>query len=236
MIVEFRTYRLKPGSVATGRGAVRPGLAGAHQIVAARRLLAHRGRPAQPHHPRLALRQFRGAHPHPRRGPKARRLAAQHPRVRRGAGERDLHPGGVLAQARAAPARRHLRNPHLHAGAGRDARRRSTAGAPRSPSAPSCRRWPSPAIPSSAGSTAGATSGPTRTPPSASRSASTPARKASGRPRAGSPARPWSRRTCWSSRPRSRRCGSLSRDQRIQRRRLGAASFAFASGVDKLSL
>ena len=202
MIVEMRTYTLKPGSVAQSKSAsarrlpartkLSPLAAFWHTEVGPLNRIIHVW-PYDSFEERTRIRAEVA---------KARGLAAQHPRIRRRAEERDLHPGAVLAEARAAPARRHLRDPHLHAGAGRDSRRRSTAGAPRSPSAPSCRRWPSPAIPSSAGSTAGATSGPTRTPPSASRSANTPARKASGRPRAGSPARPWCRRTCWSSRHR----------------------------------
>ena len=64
-------------------------------------------------------------------------------------------------------------------------------------SAPNCRPSPLPGIRKSAGSIAGATSGPTRTPPSASPSASTPARKASGHPKAVSRARCCCRKTCW---------------------------------------
>src|SRR5580704_5701792 len=98
---------------AASRGTLWPGTAGAHEIIAARRLLAHRSRPAESHYPRLALRQFRDALSRSRRGDKARRLAAQYPRVRRGAGERSLHTGAVLAEARAAPTGRHLRDTYL---------------------------------------------------------------------------------------------------------------------------
>src|SRR5438128_5273424 len=47
------------------RGTLWPGPAEPHQAVAARRLLAHRGRPVEPDHPCVALREFRGAHPDP---------------------------------------------------------------------------------------------------------------------------------------------------------------------------
>src|SRR6202040_1149885 len=52
----------------------------------------------------------------------ARGLAAQHPRIRHRAAERDLPAGPLLAEARAASARQPLRDPYLHAEAGRHSR------------------------------------------------------------------------------------------------------------------
>src|ERR1700730_2338423 len=97
------------------RGALWPGLAGPRQAVAARRLLAHRGRPAEPDHPCVVPREALGSPPDPRRVAEARRLAAQHPRIRHRAEERDFPAGAVLAETRAGPARRDLRDPHLYA-------------------------------------------------------------------------------------------------------------------------
>ena len=102
----------------------------------------------------------------------------------------DHHPGAVLAEAGAAPARRHLRNPHLHDAARRAAGRDRAMGRADRGRGPSCRRWRSAAIPRSAGSTSGSTSGPTRMPPSASRSATRRAQAGVWPPKGGTPASP----------------------------------------------
>src|SRR5258708_24649268 len=81
-----------------GRRPVRPSPAGTGQIVAARRLLAYRSRPAEPDHPRLAVRKLRGTHESACCIDQARRLAAEYPRVCRQPEERDLSAGAVLAE------------------------------------------------------------------------------------------------------------------------------------------
>src|SRR4029077_15770761 len=67
--------RLDPGS----REAVRRGIARPGQGIAARRLLSHRRRPAEPDHSLLAVRESRRAHPAARRSNEAADLAAEDP-------------------------------------------------------------------------------------------------------------------------------------------------------------
>jgi len=87
-------------------------------------------------------------------------------------------------------------------------RRSSRNGPSGSRGGSNIRRSPSAGIPSSARSTNGSMSGPTRTPPTASASATRPAKAAPGRRR---PAASSSgRRTCSSCRPSSRRCAEPS--------------------------
>ena len=55
MIIEMRTYTLKPGSIAEAEKRFGDGAAGAREALETRRVLAHRSRPAEPDHPCLGL-------------------------------------------------------------------------------------------------------------------------------------------------------------------------------------
>ena len=55
MIIEMRTYTLRPGSVAEAEKRFGDGAAGAREALQTRGVLAHRSRSAEPDHPRLGL-------------------------------------------------------------------------------------------------------------------------------------------------------------------------------------
>ena len=59
MIIEMRTYTLKPGNIPTFEERFGLGARHSPEILEAGGILAHRGRPAEPGYPRLALRVTR---------------------------------------------------------------------------------------------------------------------------------------------------------------------------------
>ena len=170
MIVEFRTYRLKPGSVAQAEERFGQALPARTKLSP---LAAFWHTEVGPLNRIIHVWPYANFEERTRIRAESQKLEGWPPNIREFVEEQEseifipaafspkLEPrqfGGIYE----------IRTYTLAPGA---MPARSTAGARRSPSAPSCRRWPSPAIPNSAGSTAGAISGPTRTPPSASRCA-----------------------------------------------------------------
>ena len=55
MIIEMRTYTLQPGTLAEVEKRFGEALPGPPEALEARRILAHRGRSAEPDHPCLGL-------------------------------------------------------------------------------------------------------------------------------------------------------------------------------------
>ena len=98
-LYEIRTYTMLPGAAPTVIERWAERIEGRHEAVAAGVLRPYRDRRAQPVDPCLGLQGCRRALPHPRRGARRRRLAAQHPRPVRQAGEHAGRPGRVLAAA-----------------------------------------------------------------------------------------------------------------------------------------
>ena len=86
----------------------------AGQALAARRLLAHRGRHAEPDHPYLAVQGHQRAQRHSRQGRRDEGLAAGDLRFRPRDGEQDPLSGALLAELPPGEHGSLLRVPHLH--------------------------------------------------------------------------------------------------------------------------
>ena len=117
MIIEMRTYTLKPGNIPTFEERFGGALADPGEVL---KLAAFWHTEVGPLNQVIHVWPYEASTNAPRacRGREGGGLAAQHARTHPRAAERDLPARAVLAAARAAAARRHLRDPHVHLCAG----------------------------------------------------------------------------------------------------------------------